>query len=48
MKTKSSKPLWRISVATTAEAEDAVSELLSSLFGLPATAYFHLESQTCH
>jgi ribosomal protein L11 methyltransferase len=48
MKTKSSKPLWRISVATTAEAEDAVSELLSSLFGLPATAYFHLESQTSH
>ncbi len=41
-------PLWRISVVTTAEAEDAVSELLGSVSGLAAAAYFHLESQTSH
>ena len=45
---KSSKPLWRISVVTTAEAEDAVGELLASLFGVAAAAYFDLESQTSH
>lgn len=45
---KSSKPLWRISVATTAEAEDAVSELLAAVTGLAVAAYFHLESQTSH
>jgi len=45
---KSIKPLWRISVATTAEAEDAVSEMLSAVVGAPPVAYFHLESQTSH
>ena len=39
------KPLWRISVATSLEAEDAVTELLSSLLGCPATAYFNLETR---
>lgn len=43
-----SKPLWRISITTTAEAEDAVSELLSTVSGLPAAAYFDYESQTSH
>ena len=42
----SSSPLWRISVITTAEAEDAVSELLASVSGCPAAAYFDLERQT--
>lgn len=39
------KPLWRISVATSLEAEDAVTELLGSLLGCPATAYFNLETR---
>lgn len=43
---KSSKPLWRISVTTAPEAEDAVGVLLSSIFGLAATAYFDLDNQT--
>ena len=42
MKTK--KPLWRISVTTSIEAEDAVSELLGGLSGAAAAAYFNLET----
>jgi ribosomal protein L11 methyltransferase len=42
---KSTKPLWRITVTTTAEAEDAVSELLSAVSGLPTAAYYELESR---
>ena len=41
---KTRKPLWRISVTTSLEAEDAVSELLSTLFGAAAAAYFNLET----
>lgn len=40
------KPLWRVSVTTTPEAEDAVGELLASVFGIAAAAYFDLESRT--
>lgn len=40
------KPLWRISVTTSPEAEDAVGELLASVLGIAAAAYFDLESQT--
>jgi ribosomal protein L11 methyltransferase len=43
---KSSKPLWRISVVTTPEAEDAVGELLATAMGLRGAAYFDQESQT--
>ena len=43
---KSSKPLWRVSVVTTAEAEDAVGEWLASVLGRASAAYFDLESQT--
>jgi ribosomal protein L11 methyltransferase len=43
---KDKKPLWRVSVTTSPVAEDAVSELLASLFNLPAAAYFDLEKQT--
>jgi ribosomal protein L11 methyltransferase len=39
------KPLWCVSVATSFEAEDAVTELLGSLLGRPATAYFNLETR---
>lgn len=41
-----SKPLWRLSVATTLEAEDAVAELLGAVFGQPASSYFNIETQT--
>ncbi|HEY2329517.1 MAG TPA: 50S ribosomal protein L11 methyltransferase [Verrucomicrobiae bacterium] len=41
---KTNKPLWRISVTTSLEAEDAVAELLGSHFGAAAAAYFNLET----
>ena len=43
---KKQKPLWRISVATSPVAEDAVGELLATIFGVAASAYFDLEKQT--
>ena len=43
---KSSKPLWRVSVVTTAEAEDAVGELLASVLARAPVTYFDLESLT--
>jgi ribosomal protein L11 methyltransferase len=42
---KSAKPLWRISVMTSLEAEDAVAELLGSTLGSVASAYFNLETR---
>ena len=39
------KPLWRISVTTTLEAEDAVAELLGEIFGQPASSHFNVETQ---
>jgi ribosomal protein L11 methyltransferase len=45
-KMKSPKTLWRICVTTTPAAEDAVGELLASLFGGAAAAYFDLKSRT--
>jgi ribosomal protein L11 methyltransferase len=39
------KGLWRISVATTLEAEDAVAEMLGAILSLPASSYFDVESQ---
>ncbi len=41
-----SKRLWRASVVTTPEAEDAVTELLGTLLGRPASVYFDLETGT--
>jgi len=41
---KSTKPLWRISVTTSLEAEDAATELLTSLFGKASSSYFNLET----
>ena len=38
------RPLVRLSVTATAEAEEAVSELLSDVFGLPASSYHDFES----
>src|SRR5437879_1906289 len=42
---KPTKPLWRISVTTTPEAEDAVAELLGALLGQPASSHFNVETQ---
>ena len=36
--------LWCVSVITTPEAEDAVSELLGAVLGQPVSAYFNLET----
>ena len=41
---KSAKPLWRISVTTTLEAEEAVMELLGEIFGQPASSHFNVET----
>jgi ribosomal protein L11 methyltransferase len=40
------KPLWRISIATTLEAEDAVAELLGGTFNSSASSYFDFEKKT--
>ena len=45
MKSRKTRPLWRLSVITTDQAEDAVCELLAASTGLAAAAYFDLESQ---
>ena len=42
---KANKILWRISVATTLEAEDAVAELLDAILGQPASSHFNVETQ---
>ena len=41
---KTTKSLWRVSVITTPEAEDAVSELLGTVPGQPVSTYFNLET----
>jgi ribosomal protein L11 methyltransferase len=41
---KTTKSLWRVSVITTPEAEEAVSELLGAVLGQPVSSYFNLES----
>ena len=41
---KTTKSLWRVSVITTPEAEDAVSELLGAVLGQPVSSYFDLET----
>jgi ribosomal protein L11 methyltransferase len=41
---KKIKPLWRVAVATSLEAEDALAEMLGGIFGTAAAAYFNLES----
>jgi ribosomal protein L11 methyltransferase len=40
------KPLWKVSVATTLEAEDAVAEMLGEIFGCPVSSYFDLEKKS--
>ncbi len=41
---KKNKPLWRVSVTTSLEAEDAVTEMLGELFDATAASYFNLET----
>src|SRR4051812_43429141 len=43
---KPSKPLWKVSVSTTLEAEDAVADLLGNITAGRASAYFDLEKRT--
>jgi len=38
------KSLWRISVTTTREAEDAVTELLGAILNLPVSSHFNVET----
>jgi ribosomal protein L11 methyltransferase len=38
------RPLWKVSIATSAEAEDAVAELLASAFGRPVASYRDVET----
>ena len=43
-KMKTTESLWRVSVITTPEAEDAASELLGRVPGQPVSSYFNLET----
>jgi ribosomal protein L11 methyltransferase len=43
MKTRA--PLWKVSVATTLEAEEAVSELLGEIFHCPVSSFHDLEKK---
>ncbi len=38
------KSLWKISIATTPEAEDAVAEMLGALLSRAAVSYHNLET----
>lgn len=40
------KPLWKISIPTTLEAEDAVAEMLANSFNRPASSFFDFEKRT--
>jgi len=39
-----SPPLWRVSVATSREGEDAIADLLQNLFGQPASSWLDLDT----
>jgi ribosomal protein L11 methyltransferase len=43
---KTLKPLWKVSVATTLEAEDAIAEILGGIFHCPVSSFFDLEKKT--
>jgi ribosomal protein L11 methyltransferase len=43
---KPAKQLWRVSITTSPEAEDAVAELLGTIFYCSASSYFDVEPQT--
>ncbi|MGA3284747.1 MAG: 50S ribosomal protein L11 methyltransferase [Verrucomicrobiota bacterium] len=41
---KSIRPLWRISIATKPEAEDAVAETLAAILNCVVSSYFHVKT----
>jgi ribosomal protein L11 methyltransferase len=41
---KARGPIWKVSVSTTTEAEDAVTELLYSIFEIPVSSYTDVET----
>jgi ribosomal protein L11 methyltransferase len=41
---KARGPIWKIAISTTTEAEDAVTELLYSVFEIPVSSYTDVES----
>ena len=43
---KAQKPLWKISITTTFEAEDAVAEMLGGIFQCIASSFFDCEKKT--
>ena len=43
---KPPKPLWRVSVLTSTEAEEAIGSLLAEIFRVAVATYFDLEKQT--
>ena len=45
-KASSRGPLWKVSIRTSPESEDAVVELLARLLGQPASVYSDLEKRT--
>jgi ribosomal protein L11 methyltransferase len=42
---KPAKPLWRIFVTTTLEAQDAVAELMGEIFGQSGSSHFNVDTQ---
>ena len=42
------KPLWKISITTTPEAEDAVAEMLGAVLSRAAVSYHNLETGSEH
>lgn len=43
---KTRKPIWKISVTTTREAEEAVTEIIAGFFNCPASSFFDFEKET--
>lgn len=43
---KTRKPLWKVLVATTREAEDAVTEIIAGFFNCPASSFFDFDKKT--
>lgn len=42
---KKQKPLWKVSVATTLEAEDAITEILGEIFNRQVSSFFDFEKK---
>src|ERR1700748_1747623 len=42
---KARGPVWKIAITTTIEAEDAVTELLYSIFEIPVSSYTDVETR---